>query len=186
MWCFIFVFLTLFTKITLRSIALLGMNLEGYTFSAYLQIDGLQGDDFKLCCYNVSGEASNYFFNLALFVNALRWLVLVAHYKQVKISELTSMIVKFIIFIFLFFLTLISAYYLGLACSNEVELFTLELAIILVNITIVILCIFVLIMYSYSYCFFLGFYDKQINAVEKNRRKSNSQQEINTLSTSRS
>ena len=154
MWCFIFVFLTLFTKITLRSIALLGMNLQGYTFSAYTSRTDLHGDDFKLCCYNISGQASNYFFNLALFVNALRWLILVAHYKDAKISDLSDKMAKFIIFIFLSFLTLVSCYEIGLFCSYEVELSTLKLSIILVNVTILFLCIFALIMFSYSCYFF--------------------------------
>ena len=75
--CFVFVELTLLTKIILRSAAIIGINAT-YTngsLSDFLATN--RGDSPLVCTYDLAYFFGVMFFTIALIMNAVRWLYLI-------------------------------------------------------------------------------------------------------------
>ena len=85
------VVLTLSCKLLCRSVAMLAMRLQGLGLSRYAEQASHRQLDPWMCVYNMSGQTATYFFQLALLVNATRWVALVLSHKGVVLSPLTRM-----------------------------------------------------------------------------------------------
>ncbi|CDW83364.1 UNKNOWN [Stylonychia lemnae] len=160
-WSFIMLVLSISIKVVLRSIALLGINLMGYSLSTYAVV--ARDDDGLICVYNLSGNLATYFFQLSIFLNALRWIILVLDHKQVKLSEFGLYICRFLILFDLSYLTAIIIFQSYNICTLQQENITLyKLALILFGVGLQITNLWIVITLGYSCYFFCTYYQQQI------------------------
>eukprot|EP00347_Sterkiella_histriomuscorum_P002973 403366089 len=163
---FIMLVLSIFLKIFLRSIAMIGMNLKGSSLSNYELI--ASDDDSLSCTYNMSGQLATYFFQLSLFVNSIRWIGLVLSHKNIQLSDLSSYLCKFLIAFELLFITAVTIFNSAMLCTplNGSDT-TYKLSLILFGLGIQIMNIFIIFTYAYSCYFFYQFHKKQAKEVNK-------------------
>ena len=167
--CFVFVELTLFSKIFLRSMAMLGMRLNGYSVDEYANRADIKNGDVYLCTYNVSSIISTMLFMIAVLFNSVRWILLTLIQKQVELSRLAIIMLTVMLVIVLalamFAIVFMSATYCrDIETDEQMEL--VGFARLLYNSLLEMLNIFCIIVYIYTCYAFNQYYKLQLRQKE--------------------
>lgn len=70
--------------------ALLGSEIQGYSYSRYIEQEDLHTDDFIVCTFNLSCQIPDYIFMLAVLANAVKWVKLTNTFNHVQIPKFAT------------------------------------------------------------------------------------------------
>lgn len=78
------------SDIILKSIALVGVEMQGMKFVDYVDIQENYMDNVYICCYNLSSEATEYILVMGVLILQIKWAMIAFNCLQIRIPLLVK------------------------------------------------------------------------------------------------